>query len=225
MGVTGAWAGALAGLLLGPLAAGLLHRAPEPGPWWAPWRPAVATVVVSSRERVVVTGLAAVLAALAGAGAGWGATWPAFVLVGVVAAPLVVIDVRVHRLPDRIVLPTGLAVALLLGLAALVRDDAGPWLRALVGAVVVLVVLGVLSAVSRGAFGLGDVKTAAVLALLLGWHSAAAVVLGLWVGFLVAAVLALVLVAARRVAWRSRIAFGPPLLVGALSVVAVLGPA
>jgi leader peptidase (prepilin peptidase) / N-methyltransferase len=220
---TGAWAGALVGLLLGPLVAGLVHTAPQAGPWWAPWRPTGRRWSdTSARDRVAVTAVSTVGAALAGAGSGWTAAWPAFVLVGVSAGPLVVVDLRLHRLPDRIVLPTGALTLALLGVAALVRADGGPLLRALVAAAVVAVVLGALSLLARGGFGLGDAKTAAVLALLLGWHSTSAVVVGLWAGFVVAAVVALALVATGRATWRSRLAFGPPLLVGALGSLVAL---
>ena len=221
--VTGAWAGALTGLLLGPLLAGLVHTAPQPGPWWAPWRPTGRRWAdTSAHDRLAVTACAVVGAGLAGAGAGWGAAWPAFVVVGLAAGPLVVVDVRLHRLPDRIVLPTGALAAVLLALAALVRADAGPLLRALICAVVVLAVLGSLAGLARGAFGFGDVKTAAVLALLLGWTSVQAVVVGLWAGFVVAAVVALGLLVTRRAGWKSRIAFGPSLLLGALGALAAL---
>jgi leader peptidase (prepilin peptidase) / N-methyltransferase len=220
---TGAFAGALTGLVLGPLVAGFVHTAPQPGAWWAPWRPSGRRWSDTSvRDRVAVTAGSGVGAALAGAGSGWTAAWPAFVLVGVAAGPLTVVDLRIHRLPDRIVLPTALLAAVLLAVAAIVQDAPRPLLRALVGAAVVLVALGGLAVAARGAFGLGDAKCAAVLALLLGWRSVEAVVVGLWVGFAVAAVGALVLVAARRAGWRSRIAFGPALLLGALGTSALL---
>ncbi|MHA3702545.1 prepilin peptidase [Jatrophihabitans sp. YIM 134969] len=220
---TGAVAGAVAGLLLGPLVASLVLTAPEPGPWWAPWRPTGRRWSDTPvRERAGVTAVAVVAAALAGAGAGWTAAWPAFVLVGIAAGPLTVVDLRLHRLPDRIVGPTALLAVALLGVASLATDLAQAWLRAVVSGVVVLVVLGALALAARGAFGLGDAKCAAVLAVLLGWRSVTAVVVGLWVGFLVAGLAAVVLVVAGRAGWRTRIAFGPPLLLGALGTAAVL---
>ncbi len=81
------------------------------------------------------------------------------------------------------------------------------------GAVLYLMVL-----VTPNGLGLGDVKLGPLLGLYLGWLGVAPVVLGVFLGFVVQAVLAVVLLAARRVSRDSALPFGPALLAGALVV-------
>lgn len=214
--------GALAGLVAGPLLARLVHTAPMPGAWWAPWRACAVAPKPSGRERVMVTGLAAVLAGLAGAGAGWTSAWPAFVLVGLLAAPLVVCDLHIHRLPDRLTLPTAVAATALLGVGALATG--GPWVRAVLAALGVFSGLLLVTLAVPRSFGMGDVKLAGVLALLLGWVSTTAVLTGLLAALLVGAAVALGMVAAGRASMKTAVPFGPSLVAGELLVLAALGP-
>ena len=68
------------------------------------------------------------------------------------------------------------------------------------------------------ALGGGDVTLAAVLGLALGWHSVEAVVVGLGVGAILAAVFALLAFAARRVRADTALSYGPFLAAGALLI-------
>ncbi|GGC92571.1 hypothetical protein GCM10011512_19560 [Tersicoccus solisilvae] len=143
-------------------------------------------------------------------------------------AVLTVIDVRRHRLPDRLVLP-GTAVSALLWVAAFAV--AGPAaggtagiVRTLAGGVVLFGGYLLLRIIHPPGMGFGDVKLAGLLGLHLGaagWaHVAAGTVLAFLLGGLVGAALLL----ARRVRWRSAIPFGPFMLAGAV-VALVLVPA
>jgi leader peptidase (prepilin peptidase)/N-methyltransferase len=128
---------------------------------------------------------------------------------------LFVIDLDTHRLPDAIVLPSYPVVAVLLAAGGMVTGDL-PVLRALASAAVWLGVYGLLwfGTMGRG-MGLGDVKLAGVLGLLLGWLGWGPSVLGLFAGFAVGAVVGVGLLASGRVSRRTPIAHGPFLLVGA----------
>lgn len=133
---------------------------------------------------------------------------------------LAAMDLDVHRLPDRIVWPT---MGLVLGgltLAALVGGGLEPWLRSLLGGLAGggLYLLLALVALARGslALGLGDVKLAAVLGFVLGWFGWTEFMVGIYAGFLVGGLAAVVLLLARRVRWEGHIAFGPAMMVGAL---------
>jgi len=77
----------------------------------------------------------------------------------------------------------------------------------------------VLALASPGGLGMGDVKLAALLGLYLGWLGWAAVVLGALAGFVVQAVVALALLAARRIGLRGELPFGPAMLAGAALVI------
>ena len=74
--------------------------------------------------------VAVVLGVLAGAAAGAGALLPPLLLLALAGAPLTVIDLEHHRLPDRLVFPLAVAAPILAVLAAAVRQDWYPLLRA-----------------------------------------------------------------------------------------------
>lgn len=174
-----------------------------------------------SRSTSILTAAVAVLLGLlAAAAARWSALLPAYVVFAVIAAVLIVVDAEHHRLPNRLLYPAGAAVLMLLALAAGVRGDWWPYLRAVEAGAVVYVVFLALALMSPKSLGMGDVRLAAVLALLLGFHSWLLVYVGLFAGFLLGAVTAVVLLAARRATRKTALPFGPALIVGALAVLA-----
>lgn len=133
---------------------------------------------------------------------------------------LIVIDARTHRLPDRIVLPT---LGVLLVLVTVDALAAGQWassVRAALGLVVLGGFYAVLRMVSRAGMGGGDVKLAAVIGLVLGWHGWQALMIGAASAFVLGALYALVLILLRRADGATRIAFGPWMIAGALLGVA-----
>jgi len=159
----------------------------------------------------------------------FGLVWelPAFLVLAGVAVLLALIDLRHHLLPDRVVLPAVAGGALLLALAAALERDAADLARAGLAAVALFVVFLVLALIAPAGLGMGDVKLAALVGLYLGWLGWNAVVLGAAAGFVVQAVLALALLATRRIGLRAELPFGPAMLLGAALVIggstAVLG--
>lgn len=143
-----------------------------------------------------------------------------FLVVALCCVVLAAMDLDVHRLPDRIMWPTMVVLALGLGLASAVGGHWGVLGRLLLAGLVCgagYLALALLS-LARGslALGLGDVKLAVVLGAGLGWFGWQSVVIGMYAGFLVGGVFALVLLFTRRVGLRGDLAYGPPMLVGAL---------
>lgn len=138
-----------------------------------------------------------------------------------VACRLVVIDARTHRLPDRIVLPTLAALLVLIAVDALATGDSRALLRAGAGMLLLGGFYAALRLVSRAGIGGGDVKLAAAIGLLLGWHGWAALAVGAASAFVLAALYALVLLAFRRATGSTRIAFGPWMILGAVLGVVV----
>ena len=205
-------AAALLGLALGPRLARATVRLARRGP-------------AVSRRRVVVTA-AGVAAALAGAAATTG-TRPALVGVLWVAGAAVVlagVDLAVHRLPDVV---TGPAVGVLLVAFVVDAALAGGWSdlgRAAAAAGIAFGGAALARLAAPSGLGFGDVKLLGLLGLLLGWRGWDVLVLGVFLGLLVGAVVSLVLLASRRAGWRTAIPFGPPLLVGAAAAWAVAGP-
>ncbi len=144
---------------------------------------------------------------------------PVWVLITGVGAWLTYIDWRTRLLPLVIVVPTYLATLLLVGLAALLMQDAQVFVRALVANIVVYVIFRVLywigSRFFGGAFGYGDVRLSGVLSLGLGAISGGAVIVGMYAGFILGAVLG-VLFSLLKIIDAKGYAFGPYMVVGAV---------
>ncbi|MQA34177.1 prepilin peptidase, partial [Modestobacter roseus] len=143
---------------------------------------------------------------------------------GGAAVVLAGVDLASHRLPDRVTAPAALGVA-----AALTVDAAvtGTWPavgRALLAAAVAWAVLTGVRLVDPRSFGGGDVKLLGLLGLLLGWAGWDVLLTGVFAGLLIGALGSLLLIATGRAQWRTAIAFGPPLLLGAYVALALAGP-
>jgi leader peptidase (prepilin peptidase)/N-methyltransferase len=162
---------------------------------------------------VVVTALLSVLAALR---FGFSADLPAYLVLAAAGVLLAVVDLRHRLLPNRVIGPALVTGALLLTGAAAVDDRWDDLTRAALGAVVLFAVFLLLALISPSALGMGDVKLAGLLGLHLGWLGWDAVLLGAAAGFVVQAVLSLVLLAARRIDLRGELPFGPAMLAGAV---------
>jgi leader peptidase (prepilin peptidase)/N-methyltransferase len=138
-----------------------------------------------------------------------------WLLLSPVCGVLARVDLAVFRLPDVLTLPALGLTALLLGGAALLPAHHGSWSRALIAAVL----YGVLFLINPAGMGLGDVKLAPTLGLVLGWYGWRAVVTGTFAGFLLGAVVALALIVTRRATRKTAMPFGPFMLAGALAAV------
>jgi leader peptidase (prepilin peptidase)/N-methyltransferase len=172
----------------------------------------------SPHRAVLVAAHAAVVCAVAVRLRCQPAWLPAFLAAASGGTALAIIDLRAHRLPDRITLPAYPLLAALLAVAAAVDGDAGRWLRAAAAAAVVGLAFLLLWALPASGLGLGDVKLAGLLGLVLGWLGWPALAAGLFAGVLLGGVVALVLLAARRAERGTPIAYGPFLLAGGLLV-------
>ncbi len=148
------------------------------------------------------------------------AALPAYLLVAWLGVAMSYVDIREHRLPDWLNYSAFAGAAVLLAVAAQVDDAWGAYGRAWLGALVLTAGYVVLVMLRPGELGLGDVKLAASLGLLLGWIGWGHVVLGAFAGFLLGGVFSLALLAKRRATRRSHIPFGPFMLAGAFVAVA-----
>lgn len=140
----------------------------------------------------------------------------AFAYLGALGVTLSAIDLAVQRLPDRLVLPAFPALIGLLGAAALIGHDGAALARAVAGGAALAAVFLLLALARPGQLGGGDVKLAGLTGLALGWLSWSTLLTGAALGFLLAGLASLVLLAARRVTLHSAISYGPFLLGGAL---------
>jgi leader peptidase (prepilin peptidase)/N-methyltransferase len=166
----------------------------------------------------------AVVLALLAARLGVSPALPAFCVLGLVGVPLTAIDLACQRLPDALTLPAYPVALALLAAGALGVPDGGTHL---LGALAGLAAAGLVFAVQALAYpagiGWGDVKLAGLTGAYLGWIGLHALVTGLIAAYLLAAVIGLALLAARRLTRKSRLAFGPFLLGGTLLVILASG--
>lgn len=166
---------------------------------------------------------AATSAAFVGVAA-WAGASPALLAwwwVAAAALALVVIDVEHMRLPDAIVAPAGIGVAVLLGVAVMAGDERWVTLaRAGVGGLVLAAAYGALWWVWPGGMGLGDVKLAPVVGLVLAWFGWPELAVGGFAAFVLALVATGPLLVAGRRGRKVRVPFGPWMVAGALVGVA-----
>lgn len=196
---------------------------PTPGGrWWL--LPVAGAVSATLAWRIFVAGPGTTSASAAEQGLSRGIVAPVVLVVFIVTTwaclALAAIDLDVHRLPDLITGPTLVWLVVGLGVAAVAGAGWSPWLRMLACAAVSGVFYLLLSLVSltRGSspLGLGDVKLSVLLGATTGWFGIQSAIVGLYAGFLIGGASALVLLVFGRVTLRGHLAFGPPMMLGAL---------
>jgi leader peptidase (prepilin peptidase)/N-methyltransferase len=183
---------------------------------------------ISARYPIVEasTGLAYLVVALAflppvvGASSAEGVTAAVLVLVAFlylasISIALALIDLDTHRLPDAIVLPSYLVGGVLLAGASILNGDPGALLRTGIALVGLFSVYLAMALAYPGGMGFGDVKLAGVLGMYLGWLGWGSLAVGAFAPFVVGGLFAVALIVARRAGRKSRIPFGPWMLVGA----------
>ncbi|MCC2333205.1 prepilin peptidase [Cellulomonas wangsupingiae] len=140
-----------------------------------------------------------------------------------VGVALALIDVDTHRLPDRIVLPSYVVVAVLLVVASAGTGQWDAMLRAAIGMAALWLFYFTLVMVYPRGMGFGDVKLSGVLGMVLAWFGWGSLVVGAFAAFACGGLYGLVLIALRRAGRTSQVPFGPWMLLGA-AIGIVAGP-
>lgn len=133
---------------------------------------------------------------------------------------LAAIDIREHRLPRTIVWPLYPVTAVLLGAASMVSGQSVRLSWMLWGLLLTGGVYLALRLIHPAGIGLGDVRLSGVLGLASGFVSVQHSVLALAGTFVLAGVVSLCLLMARRIGPRTHIPFGPFMLLATLGVMA-----
>ena len=167
----------------------------------------------------VTAGLALAVVA-ARATSGWELAALAWLVL--VAVPLALIDVAVHRLPDPLTAAAFTGTLALLAVAALTGHQPGRLARAAIGAAILACFYFALWLIRPDGMGLGDPKLAASIGLALGWTSWQALLTGTFTGFALAAIYGGVLLATHRASRTSHLPLGPFILLGALAAIPLL---
>lgn len=172
---------------------------------------------ISARYPLVELGTALAFAAVA-----WGAfaeIYPAAVVPlllfwAAIGIALALIDLDHHRLPNVITIPAYPVTAVLLVLASVLTGDYGRLLTALIGFAILGGFYLVLALGYRGGMGWGDVKLAGSLGMLLGWLGWPQLIVGGFSAFLIGGVLGIALMVFGKAGRKSRLPFGPFMLIG-----------
>lgn len=146
---------------------------------------------------------------------GWTWSLPAYLYLAALGIALALIDIETHRLPNVLVLPAYPVAALLLGAASLLGGDWAGLLRAGIGGAVLWGLYALLMIVRPGGMGFGDVKLAGVLGVGLAWLGWGTFVVGAFAAFLLGGVFAIFLLLTGKAGRRSRVPFGPWMILGA----------
>ncbi len=143
----------------------------------------------------------------------------AFCALGAGLIALSWIDLHTKRLPREIIYVTSAIGIPLLCVAALVRHEPRRMLMMLLGAAIALSFMGLIYVLSKGGMGDGDVRLSPLLGAYLGWLNPGFVAVGLFLGFLLGAVIGVALMIIGKAGRKTAVPFGPFLAVG--TVVAI----
>lgn len=122
---------------------------------------------------------------------------------------LSIIDIRSHRLPNQVVGAMALLLISLQAVIALTQSQPDRLIAALATALATTLVYVVLYMFSRGSMGMGDVKFAFPLGLVIGWHNPEQWLSAIFLTFCLAGIVALTGIALKRTSWKSALALGP----------------
>jgi leader peptidase (prepilin peptidase) / N-methyltransferase len=161
-------------------------------------------------EAMSSTGTSSTSAAVAGL-----LTLVAFLYLAGISIALALIDLDTHTLPNKIVLPSYIVGAAILGASGIVSSDYSALLTGAIGLVALFALYFAMAIAYPGGMGFGDVKLAGLLGLYLGFLGWGPLIVGAFAAFVLGGIFAICLVVARKVNRKNGIPFGPWMLAGA----------
>ncbi len=170
---------------------------------------------ISARYPLVEAGTAVLFAVMA-VRFGADAALPAYLYLVAVGLALALIDLDVQRLPDALTLPSYPVALVLLGGAAVFDGTADALVRAVVGGAAMFTFYFAVWFVAPRGMGYGDVKLSGLLGIYLGWISYGALAAGFFLAFLLGGVVSVGLVLFRDAGRKTKVPFGPFMLLGTL---------
>jgi leader peptidase (prepilin peptidase)/N-methyltransferase len=149
---------------------------------------------------------------------------PAYLYFTAIGIALSAIDLKHHRLPNAIVLPSYLVIGVALAGSAWWQHDWWALARAGIGAAGLAGFFLAVALSYPAGMGLGDVKLSGLIGAVLGYLSVAALVLGGFLGFLLGALVGVAVLASGRGGRKTAIPFGPFMVAGALLAIFIAAP-
>ncbi len=146
-----------------------------------------------------------------------GPSWalPPYLAFALLSSLLAIIDLHDKRLPNPLTLAAYPVIGLLLLLPAVSLGQWDAYGRAWASAAILVAIYAVLALASPAGLGMGDVKLAGSIGLILGWQSWTAPLWGTALGFILGGFVSAALLATGKAGRRSEIPFGPSMLLAA----------
>lgn len=139
----------------------------------------------------------------------------AFLYLAAISIALALIDLETQRLPDVIVLPSYLVGGILLSAGSVLTARTDQLVFAGIGLVASYLFYLVLILVKPGGMGRGDLKLSGVLGMYLGWMGLGPLLVGTFAPYLLGGIFAIVLMIVSSAGGKTKIPFGPWMLLGA----------
>ena len=144
-------------------------------------------------------------------------TWTSLVLwliLIIIGVPLTVIDLTLHRLPDRLTAPLFVVSAIVIVVDAFVGKHFDRLIPSLVGSLALPAFYLALLIISRGGMGMGDVKLSAGIGVVSGFFGVRIVLVSCFAAYILGSVIGIGLMLAGKAGRKTAIPFGPFMLVG-----------
>ena len=171
---------------------------------------------ISVRYPLVEAGTAAAFAAIVWLFPDDPWSWPAWCYLAAISIALALIDVDVRKLPSVIILPSYVVGGALIAIAiALGSTSIADGVRATIGMAALWALYVLLATAKPGGMGWGDVRLAGVLGGYLGWLGVGTFVVGGFSAFLLGALWSVGLMLLRGATRKSKVPFGPWMIIGA----------
>jgi len=152
------------------------------------------------------------------------AVLPAYLVFAATMVTLTVTDLQTKLIPNRILAPATISGVLLLVAGGLVSREFGAIGHAAIGGLAYFLALFLLAMIGRGALGFGDVKMSFIIGVFTGYLSLGSVIIAGVGAFIIAGIVAVLLLVTRRSGRKDSIPFGPFMTTAAIMAI-VYGPA